>query len=150
MKNRILFSTVLLLGGLYLSVGISSFLQYRSMSQAFAYYGVSTETQISVPEIAKPRSRLIEGALEFPLIGVLVLCVGVGLRLAKPWARQAWLGLVILLTLFHSLRLFQDYQLPIPVVLMRIVEVLFIGSLAVISWRWLSTNPSTGERPAEE
>ena len=76
MKNRILVSTVILLGGLYLAVGISSFLQYRSMSEAFAYYGVSTETQISVPEIAKPRSRLIEGAIEFPLIGILVLCVG--------------------------------------------------------------------------
>lgn len=149
MKNRILASIVLLFGGLYLAVGISSFLQYRSMSHTFAYYGVSTEIQMRVPEIAKARTRLIAGAIEFPFIGILVLCVGLGLRLAWPWARQVWLGLVLLLTLFHVARLIQDYQLYDPIVLVRIVEVLLIGSLAVISWRWLFPRPSDGGHATE-
>jgi hypothetical protein len=119
------------------------------MSQTFAYYGVSTETQMSVPEIAKARSRLIAGAIEFPFIGVLLLCVGVGLRLAKSWARNVWLGLVILLTVFHVVRLFQDYQLYTPILLMRIVEVLFIGSLALISWLWLFSRSSDEDRAQE-
>jgi hypothetical protein len=114
------------------------------MSQKFASYGVSTEIQMSVPEIAKARTRLIAGAIEFPLIGILVLCVGMGLRFAKPWARHVWLGLVLLLTLFHAIRLFQDYQPHDPIVLIRIVEVLFIGGLAVISWCWLFPRSSDG------
>jgi hypothetical protein len=136
-KNRIIASIVLLLGGLYLALGISSFLQYRNLSQTFAYYGVSTEIQMSVPEIAEARTRMIAGAIEFPSIGILVLCVGIGLRLAWPWARRLWLGVVLLLTLFHVARLIQDYQLGTSILLMRVLEVLFAGTLAVISWRWL-------------
>ncbi|HSS20562.1 MAG TPA: hypothetical protein VLL54_10840 [Pyrinomonadaceae bacterium] len=154
MKTRILASIVLVLGGLYLSVGISSFLQYRRLIQTFAYYGMSIP--MSIPEIANARNRLIAGAVEFPLIGVLVLCVGAGLFLGKSWARPAWLGLVIVLTLFHGVRLFQDYQLFIPItfrnhqleapiVLLRVAEVVFIGSLAAISWLWLLSRSPHGE-----
>ena len=137
MKHRIIASIVLLLGGLYFAHGISYFLQYRNLSQTFAYYGVSTEIQMSVPEIAKVRTHLIAGAIEFPCIGILVLCVGLGLRLSLRWARQVWLGLVLLLTSFHVDRLIQDYQLGNLILLMRVVEVLLVGALAVISWRWL-------------
>jgi len=149
-KLRILASIVLLLGGLYLAVGISSLLQYRNVLQTFAYYGISNEIQMSVPEIASARNRLLAGAIEFPVVGIAVLCIGVGLRFSKPWARSAWLAVVSFLTLFHIARLFQDYQLYNPVVLMRIIEVLFIGSLAVISWWWLHRKRLDGGGPAEE
>ena len=149
MKNRIIASIALLWGGLYLALGISSFLQYRNLSQTFAYYGVSTEIQMSVPEIAEARTRLIAGAIEFPCIGSLVLGVGLALRLAWPWARPVWLGLVLLLTLVHVARLFQDYQLGNSILLMRVGEVLLAGTLAVISWRWLFLRSSSPDGSLE-
>jgi hypothetical protein len=109
----------------------------RNVLRTFAYYGISNETLTSVPEIASARDRLLAGAIEFTVAGIVVLCVGVGLRFSKPWARSVWLAAVSFLTVFHSARLFQDYQLYNPVVLLRVVEVLFIGSLAVTSWSWL-------------
>jgi dolichyl-phosphate-mannose--protein O-mannosyl transferase len=148
MKIRILASIVLLLGGLYLSAGITAVLEYRSVSQTFAYYGMS-DILMTAPELAHERNRLIAGAIEFPLIGVLVLGLGVGLRLAKSWARNMWLGMVIVLTVFHLVRLFQDYQLSTSIVSIRIVEVLFIGSLALISWLWLPSRSSHDGRAQE-
>ena len=148
-RLRILASIVLLLGALYLAVGISSWLQYRNVLQTFAYYGISNDIQMSVPEIASARNRLLSGAIEFPLAGIIVLCVGVGLRFAKLWARRVWLVVVSFLTLFHIVRLCQDYQLHNQLVLLRIVEVFFIGSVAVLSWSWLHWQ-SGGDGPAEE
>jgi len=149
-KLRILASIVLLLGGLYLAIGISSYLQYRHVLQTFAYYGVSDEIQMSVPEIASARNRLLSGAIEFPLAGIIVLCVGIGLRFAKLWARRVWLVVVVaFLTLFHIARLFQDYQFHNQRVLLRIVEVFLIGSVAVLSWSWLHRK-SDGDGSAEE
>jgi hypothetical protein len=144
MKIQILASIVLFLGALYLAEGIWALRQYRSMSQTFAEYGVSVEIQMSVPEIAKARGRLIAGAIEFPLIGIVLLCTGAGLHMAKSWARNVWRGSVIVLAVFHVVRLFQDFQLDTLTVLMRVVEVLFIGSLAVISWLWLFARSSAG------
>src|SRR6476620_11134021 len=103
-RLRILASIVLLLGALYLAVGISSWLQYRNVLQTFAYYGISNDIQMSVPEIASARNRLLAGAIEFSAVGIVVLCVGVGLRFSKPWARSVWLVAVSVLTLFHLAR----------------------------------------------
>jgi len=148
-KLRILASIVLLLGGVYLAIGISSFLQYRQVLQTFAYYGVSDEIQMSVPEIASARNRLLASAIEFPLAGIIVLCVGVGLRFSKLWARRVWLVVVSFLPLLHIARLFQDHQLHNPGVLLRIAEIFFIGSVAVLSWSWLHRK-TNGDGPAEE
>lgn len=50
---------------------------------------------------------------------------------------EIWLALVSLLALFHVERLVMDYQLGSFILLERIAEVFLIGTLALLSWRWL-------------
>jgi hypothetical protein len=135
-RLRPLAILVIVLGVLYLAFGIFSFYHYRKVLQLFAYYGVSDEIQMSVPEIAQTRSQLLGASIEFSIVGIVVLCVGIGLLLAKEWARKIWLVLVGLLTVFHVARLVVDYRLSNFILLERIVEVMLIGALAVLSWRW--------------
>jgi hypothetical protein len=80
---------------------------------------------------------LLSAFIEFSIIGVIVLCVGIGLYLAKEGARKIWLGVVSLLTVFHVARLVMDYQLSSFILLERIAEVFLIGALALFSWGWL-------------
>jgi hypothetical protein len=145
MKSKgILAVLVIALGGIYLFVGLFSLYIYRQSLQLFAYYGISDEIQMSVPEIARAHGNLMGAFAVFTIAGVGVLCVGIGLYLAKKWARKVWLVLIILLTLFHAARLVVDYQLGIIVFLERVGEVALITSLAVLSWKWLRWEAITG------
>ncbi|HKQ99990.1 MAG TPA: hypothetical protein VJT09_04915 [Pyrinomonadaceae bacterium] len=133
---RILSFLALALGALYLTVSGLSLYHYRKMLDVFAYYGVSDEVQLSVPEIAQTRAQLMSSFILLLITGVLVLCAAVGLYLAKSWARGMWLVLISLLTLLHILRLVSDYQQSSFIFLERIVEVLLVGGLAALSWFW--------------
>ena len=136
-RFRTLSILVLVLGVLYLAFSIFSLYHYRKVLQLFAYYGVSDEIQMSVPDIAQTRGKLLGAFIELSIVGVLVLSVGIGLYLAQEWARKIWLALVSLLVAFHIARLVLDYQLSRFILLERIAELLLIGALALLSWRWL-------------
>ena len=136
-RLRILSILVLTLGVIYLTVSLFSLYQYRSVLQLFADYGVSDEIALSNPEIAQARGQLFGAFVVFSLIGVVVMFAGLGLYLSKGWARTFWLGLVSLLFVLHTVRLISDFRLSNFLLIERIVEVLLIGSLALLSWYWL-------------
>lgn len=136
-RLRILSFLVLTLGVLYLAVSALAVYHYRKMIALLDYYGISDEVQLSIPEVAETRAQLMSSFIIFLILGVIVLCAGVGLYLAKSWARKMWLVLVCLLTAFHLLRLVSDYHQSKFILLERIGEVVLIGSLAALSWLWL-------------
>jgi hypothetical protein len=136
-RLRILSFLVLTLGMLYLAVSGLSLYHYRRMLATFAYYGVSDEVQLSIPEFAQTRAQLMSGFITFLITGIIVLCVGMGLYLAKAWARTVWLGLISLLFVLHISRLASDYWISNFILLERIVEVVLVGSLAALSWLWV-------------
>src|SRR2546423_13087319 len=98
-RLRILSFLVLTLGVLYLAFSGLSLYHYRKMLATLAYYGVSDEVQLSIPEIAQTRAQLRGGFIIFLIVGVIVLCVGIGLFLAKAWARKMWLIVISILTM---------------------------------------------------
>ena len=132
---------MLTLGLIYLAVGILSLYLYRNIYQTLSYYGVSEEIMMSVPDIAQTRGQLWGAFVAFSIISVIVLFVGLGLCLAKEWARKSWLVLVSLLLLIHVARLILDYQTSNLLLLERVLEVLLMGALATLSWRWLWRRP---------
>jgi hypothetical protein len=139
-RLRTLSILVLALGVIYLAVSIFSLYQYRSVLQLFSDYGVPDEVALSNPEVAQARAQLFGAFVVFSLIGVIVMFVGLGLYLAKGWARKFWLGLVSLLFVLHTVRLISDFRLSSFLLIERIVQVLLIGSLALLSWYWLRLN----------
>ena len=136
-RLRTLAILVLALGLIYLAVGMFSLYHYRKVLQLFAYYGVPDEIQLSVPDIAQTRGKLFGAFVEFSIMSVVVIFVGVGLYRAKEWARIFWLGLVSILFVLHVARLIMDYRLSNFVLVERIAEVLLIGTLGLLSWHWL-------------
>jgi|SRR5947209_3956349 len=136
-RLRILSFLVLTLGVLYLAGSGLSLYYYRNLLSTFAYYGVSDEVQLSIPEIARVRAMLKGGFIILLVVGVVVLCVGIGLFLSKSWARKTWLILVSVLSVFHLVRLVLDYQLSDFILFERIGEVVIVGGLATLSWFWL-------------
>jgi cytochrome c biogenesis protein CcdA len=97
-----------------------------------------------IPEAAQVHGKLAGAFIVFTAAGSGLLCVGVGLYLAKRWARRVWLVLVILLTLFHAARFVAVYQNGIIFLLERVGEVALITSLAVLSWKWLRGEAAMG------
>ena len=136
-RMRILSIVVLTLGLIYLAVSLFSLYQYRNVLQVFAAYGVSDEIALSKPEVSQARDQLFGAFVVFSVLGVVVMFGGLGLYLAKGWARKFWLGLVSLLFVLHTVRLVSDFRLSSFLLIERIVEVLLIGSLALLSWYWL-------------
>ena len=136
-RLRILSILVLTLGVVYLAVSLFSLYQYRNVLQVFAAYGISDEIALSNPEVAQARDQLLGAFVVFSVLGVIVVFGGLGLYLAKGWARKFWLGLVSLLFVLHTVRLVSDFRLSSFLLIERIVEVLLIGSLALLSWYWL-------------
>ena len=136
-RLRVLSVLVLTLGVIYLAVSLLSLYQYHSVLQVFAAYGVSDEIALSNPEVAQARDQLLGAFVVFSVLGGIVMFGGLGLYLAKGWARKFWLGLVSLLFVLHTVRLVSDFRLSSFLLMERIVEVLLIGSLALLSWYWL-------------
>ena|SRR5687767_3928138 len=134
---RILSILVLALGVIYLAVSLFSLYQYRNVLQVFATYGVSDEIALSNPEVAQARDQLLGAFVVFSVLGVIVMIGGLGLYLAKGWARKFWLGLVSLLFVLHMVRLIADFRRSNLLLIERILEVLLIGSLVLLSWYWL-------------
>ena len=136
-RLRKLSILVLTLGVIYLAVSLFSLYQYRNVLQLFADYGVYDEIALSNLEVAQVRGQLFGAFVVFSLIGVVVMFVGLGLYFAKGWARRFWLGLVSLLFVLHTVRLISDFRLSNFLLIERVIEVLLIGSLALLSWYWL-------------
>jgi hypothetical protein len=145
-RLRTLSILVLTLGVIYLAASAFSLYHYRSVLQLFADYGVPDEAQLSVPGVAQARSQLFGAFVAFSLIGVIVIFVGIGLSLAKEWARKFWLGLVSVLFGLHMARLILDYRLSNFLLVERIIEVLLIGGLALLSWYWLRRKSNVEQR----
>lgn len=136
-RLRLLSFFALTLGVLYLAGSSISLYYYRKMLSTLAYYGVSDEVQLSIPEIARTRSLLMSGFIIFLIVGVTILCIGIGLFFAKAWARKIWLIVISVLTIFHLVRLILDYQLSAFIRFERVGEVVLVGSLATLSWLWM-------------
>jgi hypothetical protein len=145
-RLRTLSILVLILGGGYLAVSLFSLYQYHAVLQVFADYGVSDEVQLSVPGVAQARGQLFGAFVEFALVGVIVILVGLGLLLAKEWARTSWLPLVSVLVVIHMARLILDYRLSNFLLVERITEVFLIGALALLSWHWLRRKSNVEQR----
>jgi hypothetical protein len=135
---RILSVLVLALGLLYIIAASVSLYTYRSMLQTFAYYGVSDDVQLSIPEIAQTRARLVGGFIQFLITGVLASFVAIALFRRTRWSRRMWLWLVILLVVLHAARLVLDFRLSSFIAVERVVELLLVTALAVFSWRSLT------------
>ena len=66
-------------------------------------------------------------------IGIVTLVIGVGLLLARKWARAAWLVTVIILVLLHNLILLITF-LAGQDLTQQLLNILLIFFLAVLSW----------------
>ena len=103
----------------------------------FAYYGVPEEIWMSNPDIAQTCGKLWNASIEFSIVSVIVLIVGLGLYRVKEWARKFWLALVLLLFVMHVARLVMDYRFSNLLLAERVAEVVLMAALAVLSWFWL-------------
>jgi hypothetical protein len=149
-RTRTLAILVLALGLLYLAVAVLSLYQHQRMFQMFAYYGVPEEIWMSNPDIAQTRGKLWNAFIEFSIVSVIVLTAGLGLYLAKEWARKFWLALVLLLCAMHVARLAMDYRGSNLLLVERITEVVLIGALAMLSWFWLWRKSSSAKLRGDE
>jgi|SRR5687768_9997034 len=145
-RVRTLSILVLALGVTYLAFSLFSLYQYRNVLQLFAVYGVSNEIALSNPEVAQARGQLFGAFLVFSLIGVVVMFVGLGLFWAKEWARKFWLVLVSVLFVLHLARLIADFRSSDFLLIERTLEVLIIGSLALLSWYSLQRKSNADQR----
>ncbi len=149
-RTRTLAILVLALGLIYLAVAGVSLYQHQRMFQMFAYYGVPEEIWMSNPEIAQTRSKLWDAFIEFSVVSVIVLIAGLGLYLAKEWAREFWLALVLLLCVMHVARLAMDYRVNDLLLVERMAGVVLIGALAMLSWFWLWRKSSSAKLRGDE
>ena len=149
-RTRTLAILVLTLGLIYLAVAAVSLYQHQQLLQMFVYYGVPEEVWMSNPDIAQTRGKLWNAFLEFSIVSVIVLIAGLGLYLAKEWARKFWLALVLLLCVMHSARLVMDYRVSNLLLLERIAEVVLVGVLTMLSWFWLWRKSSSVKLRGDE
>jgi hypothetical protein len=129
---------VFLLGLLYVAGAAFCLYQYRGVTKLFEYYGISYAEQSSIDTIVKMRRMLLGAFILFSIAALLTLASAFGLSRAKEWAREFWLGVVLLLAVFHLVRLATDLHQEWYIVAMRLMEVVLIGLVASVSWRQLT------------
>ena len=83
------------------------------------------------------RSGIITAAVWYAIIGLLSLVSGVGLFLARNWARQLWLGVLILIAGIHIYWLVSEYQRDILDV-GSFIGYFVVGVLVVAMWLYLN------------
>lgn len=83
------------------------------------------------------RSGIITSAIWYAIIGLLSLVSGVGLFLVKNWARQLWLGTLILIAGIHICWLVSEYQRDILDV-GSFTGYFIVGILIVAMWLFLN------------
>ncbi|HSE16601.1 MAG TPA: hypothetical protein VLB46_06085 [Pyrinomonadaceae bacterium] len=110
----------------------------RLLGAVVIFYGLSyflhagMQTLSVIPKyIVRPLALIIIGTNL--TIGLLALVNGIGLLLAKKWARVSWLVTVTILLLFHNLLLLLTYLFGGDLT-QSILNVVLIFFLAVISW----------------
>ena len=111
-----------LLGAVVVFYGLSYFLHALMQILSLMRYRVLNPI---------PLHRLIIG-LNLT-IGIVTLVIGVGLLLARKWARTTWLVTVIILALLHNLILLITYLVGQDLT-QQLLNVLLIFFLAVLSW----------------
>ena len=129
---------VFLLGLLYVAGAAFCLYQYRGVTKLFEYYGISYAEQLNIDSIVKMRQMLLGALILFSIAALLTLASAVGLFRAKEWARKFWLGVVLLLAVFHLVRLATDLHGGGYILAMRLMEVVLIGLVAAVSWRQLT------------
>jgi hypothetical protein len=149
-RTRTLAILVLTLGLIYLAIAVVSLYQHQQLLQMFTYYGVPEVIWMSNPDIAQTRGKLWNAFIEFSIVSVTVLIAGLGLYLAKEWARKFWLALVLLLCVMHVARLVMDYRVSNLLLVERTAEVVLIGALAMLSWFWLWRKSSSAKLRGDE
>jgi hypothetical protein len=132
---------VFLLGLLYVAGAAFCLYQYRGVTRLFEYYGISYTEQLNIDTIVKVRQTLLGASIIFLLAALLTLASAFGLFRAKEWARKFWLGIVLLLAVFHLVRLVTDLHEGGFILAMRLMEVVLIGLVAAVSWRQLTKEP---------
>ena len=129
---------VFLLGLLYAAGAAFCLYQYRGITGLFEYYGISYAEQLDIDTIVKTRQMLLGAFVFFSIAALLTLASAFGLLRTKEWARKFWLGVVLLLAVFHLVRLATDLHGGWYILAMRLMEVALIGSVASVSWRQLT------------
>jgi hypothetical protein len=87
-----IFGLTCLLFALYMFLNLESNLQlWENLQRA----GLEGAKSISRAEL---RSGIVTSAIWYAVIGLLSFISGIGLFLLKNWARQLWLGVLVLLT----------------------------------------------------
>lgn len=129
---------VFLLGLLYVAGAAVCLYQYRDITKLFEYYGISYAEQLNIDTIVKMRQMLLGAFILFSFAALLTLASAFGLFRAKEWARKFWLGVVLLLAVFHLVRLATDLHEGEFILAMRLMEVVLIGLVATVSWRQLT------------
>ncbi len=135
---------VLLLGLLYVAAAGFCLHQYRGVTRLFEYYGISASEQSNIDSIVRMRQMLLGASMLFTVAFLLTLPSAVGLFLAREWARKLWLGAVLILALFHLVRLVADLRGDGFTLAMRFLEVALIGLVASVSWRRLTSKSLKG------
>ncbi len=129
---------VLLLGLLYAAGAAFCLHQYQGVTKLFEYYGIQYSEQLKIDMIVKRRQTLQGGFVLFTVAALLTLIAASGLFCANEWARKFWLGVVLLLAIFHVARLATDLREGKFILAMRVTEVVLIGLIAAVSWRQLT------------
>jgi hypothetical protein len=135
---------VLLLGLLYVAAAVVALYQYWGLTKLFEYYGISASEQLNIDSIVRMRRMLLGAIMLFTIASLLTLPSAVGLFFAKEWARKLWLVVVLMLALFHLVRLVADARGGVAIMVMRLLEVALIGLVASISWRRLTSESLKG------
>jgi len=142
-KIKVLAICILVLAIIYFAVASLSFKTYQNLVSIFDYYGMSQELWKN--ETANTVKTLWFAIILFSILGVIVSINSIGIFLAKKWARKFWLVTILILLIIHLLRFAVDFiwlmvfdvEIPYLVLLIRLAEVVIIGFLTIISWRFL-------------
>lgn len=134
MKTVRIFAVIVFLLGLFYSIaGVYMFLYFENVAQLMDSAKNAGVLELQQIDVSTWRTQVKTTSIVLAFIGILILVVSIGLFKVREWARKFWLGITLLLVLFHGSWLLSDYYKG-KMAIEDGIEVVGVSLIAIISW----------------
>ncbi len=137
MNRKILILVVITFGLIYLALAANYLYLYREVASVLRSSGMSDAEINSLESTIVLRRFFLRVFIFCSFLGTVTLFLATGILLAKRWAEWAWLVVIILLSVLHTIRLVGVIHLGAFWLAERTIELALVVALAIFSWKVL-------------